>query len=211
MTFTPGFSKFVLTSHITFSVGWLGAVAVFLTLAITGMTSQDNQLARSAYLAMELSGWYVIVPFCFASFGTGLLQSIGTKWGLFRYYWITVKLFLTIGASVLLLLHMQPISYMAGVAKKTALLDSQEIGLRMQLIAEAGAAIFALLIITTISAYKPWGKIQFKQKSNNEYIDAKQQKINKMKSLRFCVLIVLIVLFIIVIFKHLFSSGTHGH
>lgn len=39
MTLTPQLSKVVLTSHITFSVGWLGAIAVFLVLAIAGVTS----------------------------------------------------------------------------------------------------------------------------------------------------------------------------
>ena len=205
MSFTPRLSKFVLTSHITFSVGWLGAVIVFLVLAITGLTSQNNQLSRSAYLAMELSAWYVIVPFCFASFVTGLLQSIGTKWGLFKHYWIMVKLFLTIGASVLLLLHMQPIGYLAGVAATdTAFSNSRELGLRMQLITDAGAATFVLLIITTISVYKPWGKIQFNQKKDKEYTSIT-------KLFRFYVLIGLVALVLIVIIKHLFGSGMHGH
>ncbi len=47
MTMTPRLSKAVLTSHITFSVGWLGAVVVFLILAITGLTSQDIQTSRA--------------------------------------------------------------------------------------------------------------------------------------------------------------------
>ncbi len=93
---TTRITKLVLTSHITFSVGWLGAVAVFLALAITGLTSQNIQLARSAYMAMEMSAWFVIVPFCLASLFTGLIQALGTKWGLFKHYWIVVKLFLTI-------------------------------------------------------------------------------------------------------------------
>ncbi len=83
----PRTSKIVLTSHITFSVGWLGAVAVFLALDITGLSSQNIQLARTAYVAMELSAWYVIVPFCLASLFTGVIQSLGTNWGLFKYYW----------------------------------------------------------------------------------------------------------------------------
>ena len=39
---TSRLSKAILTSHITFSVGWLGAIAVFLVLAITGLTSQEG-------------------------------------------------------------------------------------------------------------------------------------------------------------------------
>jgi len=30
---TPRFNKFALTAHITFSVGWLGAVIAYLALA----------------------------------------------------------------------------------------------------------------------------------------------------------------------------------
>ncbi|HZH96176.1 MAG TPA: hypothetical protein VEY06_09840, partial [Flavisolibacter sp.] len=98
---TPRLSKALLTSHITFSVGWIGAVAVFLALAITGLTTQDNQLARSSLIAMELSAWFVVVPFCFTSLFTGVVQAFGTKWGLFKHYWIVVKLFLTVGSTVL--------------------------------------------------------------------------------------------------------------
>src|SRR5258708_37284781 len=120
MIMTPRLSKFVLTSHITFSVGWFGAVAVFLALAITGATNPNSQLARSVYPAMELSGWFVIVPCCLASLFTGIVQSLGTKWGLFKHYWILAKLLLTIFATIGLLLHMKPVSYLAGLASETA-------------------------------------------------------------------------------------------
>ena len=86
MTLTPRISKIVLTGHITFSVGWLGAVAVFMALAITGLKTTNSQLANATYLAMELSTWYVIVPFCLVSFFTGIIQAIGTSWRLFKHY-----------------------------------------------------------------------------------------------------------------------------
>ncbi len=38
---TSRLRKFSLTTHIVSSVGWLGAVVVFLGLSIAGMTSQD--------------------------------------------------------------------------------------------------------------------------------------------------------------------------
>ncbi len=119
MTMTPWLRKFALTAHVTFSVGWLGAVAGFLALAVAGLTSQDAQMVRAAYLAMELIGWFVIVPLSLASLLTGLVQSLGTQWGLFRHYWVLVKFLLTVVATLVLLVHMQPISYMAGVAAET--------------------------------------------------------------------------------------------
>lgn len=115
MTMTPRLRKFALTAHVTSSVGWLGAVAGFLALADAGLTTQDAQMVRAAYVAMELTGWFVIVPLSLASLLTELVQSLGTKWGLFRHYWILVKLLITILATIVLLLHMQPTS-VGGIA-----------------------------------------------------------------------------------------------
>lgn len=209
MTMLPRLSKLVLTSHITFSVGWLGSIAVFLALAIAGVISKDSQLARAAYVAMELSAWFVIVPLCFASLLTGLIQSLGTKWGLFKYYWIIVKLFLTIVATIFLLLHMQPISYLAGIAADTSFSNTQEFGLRIQIITQAGAGILVLLAATTISVYKPWGKIQLGLSNANKTISI--QKGSSKKSWGFYIIIVLISLVIIFIIMHLLNGGMGNH
>lgn len=66
---TKRISKLVLTSHVTFSIGWLGAVAVFLALTITGLNSQNEQLVRACLLAMKISAWFVILPILPDSFG----------------------------------------------------------------------------------------------------------------------------------------------
>ena len=96
MTMTPGVRKLALTVHIMTSIGWFGAVAGFLALAVAGLTSQDAQVVRGAYLAMDLITWFVIVPFCLASLLTGIVQSLGTPWGLFRHYWVVAKLILIV-------------------------------------------------------------------------------------------------------------------
>src|SRR5205807_5507006 len=62
MIMSPGLRKFALTVHVTSSIGWFGAVAAFLTLAVAGLTSQDVKYVRAAYLAMELTTWFVIIP-----------------------------------------------------------------------------------------------------------------------------------------------------
>src|SRR5258708_3540597 len=105
MRMSPGIRKFALTAHVTSSVGWLGAVAAFLVLSIAGLTSRDAETVRGAYLAMNLIGEFIIVPLGIAALLTGIVQSLGTPWGLFRYYWVLMKLVLTVGATFLLLLH----------------------------------------------------------------------------------------------------------
>lgn len=154
---TPHLRKFALTAHVTCSVGWLGAVAGFLALAVAGLTSPDDQRVRASYLAMDVTAWYVIVPLSLASPLTGVVQSLGTPWGLFRHYWVLAKLIITIPATVVLLLHMQPIGRLAAVAAEATLLGSDLRGLRVQLVANAGAALVVLLVATTLSVYKPRG------------------------------------------------------
>src|SRR5881296_2525640 len=117
---TPGLRNLALTTHVTASVSWLGAVATFFALAVAGLSSHDLQEMRAAYLATEMITWAVIIPLAFGSLFTGLVVSLGTPWGLFRHYWVLVKFMLTILATALLLLHTQPIGILAAVARELA-------------------------------------------------------------------------------------------
>lgn len=100
----------------------------FLALGVAGMTSQDGQLVRGANLAMESIGWFVLVPLSLASLLTGLVQSLGTRWGLFRHYWVIVKLGINLAATIVLLLYMQTLSYLSDQAADTTLNDLSELG-----------------------------------------------------------------------------------
>ncbi len=107
MIMTPRLRKFALTAHVISSVGWLGAGAVVLALGVVGLTSQDDQTVRAAYLATESIAWLVLVPLALASLVIGVVNALGTKWGLFRHYWVLAKLLLTIVATIILLLYTQ--------------------------------------------------------------------------------------------------------
>jgi len=117
MTMPPWLRKLALAIHITASVGWLGAVAAFLALAITGLNGQDAFLVSGAYLAMDVTVTYVIVPLSIASLVSGLIQSLGTSWGLFRHYWVIAKLLITAVSTFLLLSHTQGVRYVAEVSR----------------------------------------------------------------------------------------------
>jgi hypothetical protein len=154
---TPRWRKAALTAHVTASVGWLGTVAAFLALAVAGLASEDTQTVWSSYVAMELVGWYVIVPLCAASLVTGVVSSLGTAWGLVRYYWVVVKLVITGLATLALLVHMQPVDHIGDVAAGAAWSGGELHGLRVQLMIQSGAAVMALLVATALSVYKPQG------------------------------------------------------
>src|ERR671911_342539 len=117
MIMTPRLRKFALAAHLTFSVGWIGTVVAYLALGVAAVTSQDVQTVRPAWIAMELIGWYVIVPLALASLLTGLIMALGTSWGLFRHYWVLFSFMLTVLATVVLLLHMPDVTVLADVAR----------------------------------------------------------------------------------------------
>jgi hypothetical protein len=161
MTMTSGLRKFALTAHVTSSVGLLGSIAAFLALAVAGLTSEDTRMVRAAYPAMELIARFVIVPSAFASLLTGLIQSLGTPWGLFRHYWVVVKLLLTVFATVVLLVKMELIAYAARLAAETTLSPADLRVVGFQLVVHAAGGLLMLLAPTILSVYKPPGMTRY--------------------------------------------------
>jgi hypothetical protein len=162
---SPGLRKLTLTAHVTSSVGWLGAVAGFLPLAVTVLVSRDPQTVRAAYLAMEPIAWYVLVPLSFASFITGLVQALGTPWGLFRHYWVLVKLVINVFATTVLLLWTQTLDSLADLARQTPMSAADLSELRSQTaLVHSGGALLLLLTATVLSIYKPKGLTKYGQR-----------------------------------------------
>jgi hypothetical protein len=157
MLMAPRLRKLALTAHVTSSVGWMGAVACFLALAIVGLTGREEQVVRATYVAMKTTTWAVIVPLCLASLVTGLIESLGTPWGFFRHYWVVAKLALTVLATVVLLAHTQPIGLLAHAAARASLALGDLRAVRVQLLVDAAAALLVLLVATLLAIYKPRG------------------------------------------------------
>ena len=156
----PRLRKFALAAHLTSSVGWLGAVAGYIALDVAAATSQDARTLRAAYLAMELVARYVIVPLALASLLTGLLMSLGTKWGLFRHYWVLISLLLTIIVTVVLLVETQTIGYFADMAADPTTSGDDLRALGSTLVHSVGGTV-VLLVILALNVYKPRGMTRY--------------------------------------------------
>ena len=155
MTLTGAARRFVLTAHIAVSVGWLGAVAAYLGLAIVGVTSDDPDTVRGAYLVMEPAAWFALVPLAVASLVTGVVQSLSTRWGLIRHYWVAFKLVINVFSTVVLLLYMRTFEELADVAA-TGQADLETVRSASPLL-HAAAALLLLLTATALAVYKPRG------------------------------------------------------
>lgn len=168
MAMTPRLRRFALTAHVSCSVGWLGAVSVFVALAVAGLTSEDAQLVRAAYLTMNWAAWFVLVPLSIASLLTGLVQALGTKWGLFRHYWVLAKLLINLFATIVLLLYTQTLSALADVAAETVASDDLGALRSPSPVLHAGAALLLLLVATTLAVYKPRGLTPYGLRKQHE-------------------------------------------
>jgi hypothetical protein len=168
MTMAPRWRKFALTAHVTASVGWLGAVVVFLVLAVVALTTDEAPVVRAVYLTAEPITWFVIVPFALASLLTGLIQALGTTWGLFQHYWVVFKLVLNILATVVLLMYTRTVNYLAGLAAQPST-DLAE--LRSPTFAlHSGGALLVLVTATVLAVYKPRGMTQYgRRKARQRY------------------------------------------
>lgn len=152
MMLTPRWRKAMLVAHVATSVGWLGAVLAYLVLDLVATFGQDTTIMRAAFLAMALIVVYSVVPLALATVLTGTVTALGTPWGLFRHYWVLVKLLLTLFATIILLLETRAIRTMAIVAGSGA--DPRE--LPGSLPHSIGGAV-VLLTILVLAIYKPPG------------------------------------------------------
>jgi hypothetical protein len=107
---------------------------------------------------MDLTGWYAIVPLALASLLTGLVMALGTKWGLFRHYWVLISFALTVFATAILLLHMPSVSAAANVAQEAE-------GARLEALGgdlgHPGIGLVVLLVVQTLNIYKPSGMTRY--------------------------------------------------
>jgi hypothetical protein len=154
VTLSPALRKLALTVHLTSSIGWIGAVLAYLALGVAAVTSSDTQNVRAAWTAMELTGWWVIAPLAIAALLTGLVMSLGTRWGLFRHYWVLLSLGLTLPCTVVLLLHMPAVSAMASLARSA---DGAELRALGGDLFHPGIGLVLLLTVTGLNVYKPSG------------------------------------------------------
>lgn len=158
---SPPLYKFLLTTHIVVSVGWLGVAAAKLVLGIGAVSTTNSDIPDALYTSMKILNT-LFPPAAVATFLTGVVLSLGTKWGLLHYYWVLVKLGLTVGVITTGILFVdqlirQSLTAATGQAANAGVLP--EIGSApMILISLSVAHALMLAAAVVLSVYKPWGK-----------------------------------------------------
>ena len=171
MVMKSGVRRFALSVHLTVSVGWIGAVLTYLALGVAAVQSVSVETVRAAWTGMELIGWYVIVPLALASLVTGLVMALGTKWGLFRHYWVLISFALTLLSTVILVLHMPDVTVLAAAAQEADGAALEALGGDL---GHPTIGLVVLLVVQVLNLYKPKGVTRYgwrKQKDDRARVE----------------------------------------
>ena len=167
MPMPPALRKLTLAVHLTVSVGWVGAVAGYIALDVTAASGRDVETLRFAFLGMERIALYVIVPLAIASLVTGLIVSLGTKWGLFRHYWVLISLVLTTLATLVLLAETRVIRAYGEMAADPAT-SGEELRALGSTLPHSVGGVLVLLVILVLNIYKPRGLTRYGWRKEQE-------------------------------------------
>lgn len=157
MQMSPGIRKLMLTVHVAGSVGWLGAIAAYIALNVPVYVSDDEQTVRAAYLMMEPVLRYALIPLAAVALVTGIVQALGTPWGLLRHYWVTISLVLTTFAFAILVSHLPTVETMTAVAADPAA-DIDQLGGDLF---HAVGGLVVLLVPLALNIYKARGMTRY--------------------------------------------------
>lgn len=88
--------RILLLLHILFAAIMLGGQAAFIILGLTASVTDNPDTLQACYTVMHLLSHTSVRVSTIATAITGIMLSMLTSWGLFRYYWIIAKEALTL-------------------------------------------------------------------------------------------------------------------
>ena len=160
---SPRARRIWLTLHVGFSVGWLGVALTMTALAAIGWTADRHAMRHGAYEVLHVIDLAVAIPSMALSIITGLVVSLGTKWGLVRHWWVLAKF--AISVSIPLLAGTVESALADELARRTVDPAGQPAGTGIALVACLGAFTVALWTATILSVMKPWGRTRWGQRA----------------------------------------------
>ncbi|GAA0554192.1 hypothetical protein GCM10010172_40990 [Paractinoplanes ferrugineus] len=147
-------------AHVLSASAWIGIDVLVAVLAAVCVGSDDPVRRGLAGQAFGTFVWWPMAVSALICLVTGLVLGWGTRWGLVRFWWVTIKLVLNVVLCTLILVLLRPTmpeAYAYGVAVAAGSPVTMEAnGLIMPPI----VSLTALTVATVLSVYKPWGRIR---------------------------------------------------
>ncbi|WP_433798890.1 hypothetical protein [Actinomycetospora sp. CA-084318] len=145
--------------HVVVSLGWMGAGAANVVLTSTAAVTDDVELRRSCYLLVSTVDLWLVIPGAFLALASGVALSLVTPWGLVTYWWVLVKLVLT----VVVILYS---TFFVGVwVEESIALGTAPSPVAGPLVVGPVVSLAAFLLMTWASVAKPWGRTPWRRRT----------------------------------------------
>ncbi|GAA4825186.1 membrane protein [Actinomycetospora corticicola] len=152
--------------HVVVSLGWMGAGAANVVLTSTAAVTDDVELRRACYLLVSTIDLWLVIPGAFLALATGVVLSLVTPWGLVTYWWVLVKLVLTVAV----ILYS---TFFVGVwVEQSVALGTSPSPVAVPLVVGPLVSMAAFLLMTWASVAKPWGRTPWRRRTSTRVLAA---------------------------------------
>jgi hypothetical protein len=155
---SPRARRLTLFLHIAASGAWLGFDLVLGVLVVTAISTGDSETALITLATLTAFVPAPLVVVGLLSLVTGVLLGLGSKYGLFRYWWVLAKLVINLVLLTLTVVLLGPeVTELSAVARG-ALTTQGATPAVGTLIFPPVVSSTALLLAILLSVFKPWGR-----------------------------------------------------
>src|ERR1700754_953813 len=135
--------KAALVTHIVSAGTWFGMDIVMAVLVFTAIGTDSDQTRAVTYQALAMFAVWPMAIAGLACLASGVLLGLGSKYGLVRYWWVAVKLFLNVLLSTLVLVLLRP-----GVQEAAE--QGRLLGNGVETLPEPGSMVFPPIVSTSL-------------------------------------------------------------
>jgi uncharacterized membrane protein len=152
--------KAVLLLHILAAGTWFGLDIAMAAPVFTAVAADDPSTKAYSYRALELFAVWPLFTAGLVSLVSGIVLSLGTTYGLLRYWWVVIKLALNVVLTALILVALRPeVTSLANRGEQFAAGEAVTF-LEDNIVFPPVVSPIALLIAFILAVYKPWGRIR---------------------------------------------------
>lgn len=152
--------KALLLVHILSAAAWLGIDLALGILVVVATSTEDTGVAATAIQAIDLFAIWPMFGASVVCLVSGAVLGLGSKYGLVKYWWVAIKLFLNVGMSLLIAFSLRPgVQEAAQIGKRMQAGDPTAV-IPSDIMHPVVVAPTLLLFAYILSVFKPWGRIR---------------------------------------------------
>jgi uncharacterized membrane protein len=152
--------KAVLLVHVLSAAAWLGIDLALGILVVVALSTEDGTTAAVAAQSIDIFAIWPMFGASVVCMISGVVLGLGSKYGLVKYWWVAIKLFMNVGMSLLIAFALRPGVHEAAEIGKRMMAGDPTAVIPSGLMHPVVVAPTLLLFAYVLSVFKPWGRIR---------------------------------------------------